>query len=195
MRLETESLRSQVSGLLFDNLLSQTHQSFSGRTPARQAGNARSIRVWCIQLRWGLCWYGQPPVKRNVAGSIPAFAAWPRRLVVLASRPSRYGRRPVLEGQANWRLHLIRNETSYGLASSSLAPSALSRHASSQPALGSGGQRTRYWHARVWRSGNAAAFQAALLSSILSARTGFWCSGRTTGSEPVGRRSIRREPA
>src|SRR5262245_59320000 len=27
------------------------------------------------QLRRGLCWYGRAPVKRNVAGSIPAAAA------------------------------------------------------------------------------------------------------------------------
>ena len=26
-------------------------------------------------MRWGLCWYGRTPVKRHVAGSIPATAA------------------------------------------------------------------------------------------------------------------------
>ena len=28
-----------------------------------------------FRLRWGPCWYGQAPVKRHVAGSIPATAA------------------------------------------------------------------------------------------------------------------------
>ena len=31
------------------------------------------------RLRWGPCWYGRAPVKRHVAGSIPATAAYSRK--------------------------------------------------------------------------------------------------------------------
>lgn len=47
---------------------------------------------------------------------------------------------------------------------------------------------------RVWCSGSTSVFQTGSGGSIPPTRTGFWCSGRTTGSEPVRRRSIRREP-
>jgi hypothetical protein len=45
---------------------------------------AGSTPAVLTSLRWGLCWYGRAPVKRHVAGSIPATAAF-------------------TEGQANWR--------------------------------------------------------------------------------------------
>ena len=41
-------------------------------------GNRRSlvqIQLRRLTLRWGLCWYGQAPVKRTDTGSIPVTAA------------------------------------------------------------------------------------------------------------------------
>jgi hypothetical protein len=41
----------------------------------REPENVGSNPTAPTRLRWGLCWYGQAPVKRYVAGSIPAAAA------------------------------------------------------------------------------------------------------------------------
>ena len=41
-----------------------------------------------MRLRWGLCWYGRAPVKRHVAGSIPATAAFRK------GKPTGDGSRP-----------------------------------------------------------------------------------------------------
>jgi hypothetical protein len=48
------------------------HRAQHGRREHEIAGSNPAILTL---LRWGLCWYGQAPVKRHVAGSIPAAAA------------------------------------------------------------------------------------------------------------------------
>ena len=60
-------------------------------------------------LRWCSCWYGQAPVKRRDAGSIPAAAAVVHK-----------------EGQANWRWQLLRKQSSVSFVGSTPSPSALS---------------------------------------------------------------------
>ena len=78
-----------------------------------------------------------------------------------------------LEGQADWRRLLFRKQASITALQVRLLSLPLSR---------------------VWCSGSTSVFQTGSGGSIPPTRTGFWCSGRTTGSEPVRRRSIRREP-
>ena len=143
-------------------LESRTWESLVFRV-LREHESAGSNPAVLTRLRWGLCWYGQAPVKRHGAGSIPATAAWIRKVKPTGdgSRPES-GRAMSLEGSTPSPSALR------ALGRPAEAPAFQAGEAGSTP--GTDAQRWS-WHSRGSVNGRPPGFEPGDGGSIPSPRT------------------------